>query len=66
MPHQIGNKQIVADRHFPAHFTITDQKDRKPTTKELAGSKAPDLVLKDVGGNDVALKNFISKILLIQ
>lgn len=64
---KINIRDFKASEYFQPDFSIEAYGMRSDTIKnDLVGKVAPDWVLKDANNNTVALKNFNSKVVMIQ
>lgn len=57
---------FVASEYFPADFTIQFNENKKASAKNLVGTVAPGWKLKDTDNNEIDLRDFKSKVLIIQ
>ncbi|MEN6355048.1 MAG: TlpA disulfide reductase family protein [Bacteroidales bacterium] len=59
-------EDFIPSRYFPPDFTIKERWGNQTKTNDLTGKKAPEWLLTDSENNSVSLKDFKSKVLMIE
>jgi thiol-disulfide isomerase/thioredoxin len=59
-------EDFIPAKYFPSDFTIKEKGHNHAIVKELIGKKASEWILTDSENNSVALKDFKSKVLMIE